>query len=36
MTPRMAELQKSKDVHFTEKGSKELAVKVAERIEELL
>jgi len=35
MTPRMAELQKPKDVHFTEKGSKELAVKVAERIEEL-
>lgn len=34
--PRMDEIQRPNNVHFTKKGSYELAVKVAERINELL
>jgi acyl-CoA thioesterase-1 len=36
MLPRMAELQRPNNVHFTDEGSKALAVKVAERINEAL
>lgn len=36
MVPRMAELQLPKNVHFTEEGSREMAKKVVERINEVL
>jgi acyl-CoA thioesterase-1 len=36
MKPRMAELQRPNNVHFTESGSKALAQKVADRILEAL
>jgi lysophospholipase L1-like esterase len=36
MVPRMAELQRPNNVHFTEEGSRELAKKVVERIKEVL
>jgi acyl-CoA thioesterase-1 len=36
MVPRMAELQRPNNVHFTEDGSRELAKKVVERINEVL
>jgi acyl-CoA thioesterase-1 len=36
MVPRMAELQRPNNVHFTEEGSRELAKKVVERINEVL
>jgi len=36
MQPRMAELQRPKNVHFTQEGSRALAEKVAERIIEAL
>jgi len=36
MVPRMAELQRPNNVHFTEEGSRELAKKVVDRINEVL
>jgi|SRR5690554_4214365 len=36
MVPRMTELQLPKNVHFTEEGSREMAKKVVERINEVL
>jgi acyl-CoA thioesterase-1 len=36
MVPRIAELQRPNNVHFTEEGSRELAKKVVERINEIL
>ena len=36
VVPRMTEIQRPNNVHFSENGSKALAAKVAERIEELL
>lgn len=36
MVPRMADLQRPNNVHFTEDGSRELAKKVVERINEVL
>ncbi|MBW6537238.1 MAG: SGNH/GDSL hydrolase family protein, partial [Mariniphaga sp.] len=36
MVPRMADLQLPNNVHFTEEGSRELAKKVVERINEVL
>ncbi len=36
VVPRMADIQRPNNVHFTEEGSKELAEKVAERILEFL
>jgi acyl-CoA thioesterase-1 len=36
MVPRIAELQRPNNVHFTEEGSRELAKKVVERINEVL
>jgi acyl-CoA thioesterase-1 len=36
MVPRMAELQLPNNVHFTEEGSRELAKKVVERINEVI
>lgn len=36
MVPRMAELQRPNNVHFKEEGSRELAKKVVERINEVL
>jgi len=36
MVPRMAELQRPNNVHFTEDGSREMAKKVVERIKEVL
>lgn len=36
VVPRMSEIQKPHNVHFTEAGSKALAEKVADRIKEAL
>ncbi len=36
MVPRIAELQRPNNVHFTEEGSREMAKKVVERIKEIL
>lgn len=36
MLPRISDLQRPKNVHFTEKGSEALAMKVVERISEVL
>ena len=36
MVPRMADLQRPNNVHFTEQGSREMAKKVVERINQVI